>query len=56
MRQFDFKEQIALSYLQRYGSPPHLPGPSDDARYDDYGHYLVDIPKRRICAGEFCSK
>ena len=56
--------QAALSYLQRYGSPPQLPGPScqkrrrvtDDARYDGYKHYLVEIPKRRRCAGEFCSK
>ena len=51
-------------YLQRYGSPPQLPGPScqkrrrvtDNARYDGYKHYLVEIPKRRRCAGEFCSK
>ena len=64
MPQFDFKEYIALSYLQRYGTPPQLPGPScpkrkrviDDVRYDGFKHYLVEIPKRRRCAGEFCSK
>ena len=64
MRQFDFKEHIALSYLQRYDSPPQLPGPLcqkrkkviDDVRYDGFKHYLIEIPKRRRCAGEYCSK
>ena len=64
LRQFDFKEHIALSYLQRYGSPPQLPWPLcqkrkkviDDVRYDGFKHYLIEIPKRRRCAGEYCSK
>ena len=64
LSQFDFKEHIALSYLQRYGSLPQLPGPLcqkrkkviDDVRYDGFKHYLIEIPKRRRCAGEYCSK
>ena len=70
MRQFEFKEQIALTYLTRYGIPPQGAGrpPSftgkgdkrvlEDIRYDNIGHYLVETPenKRRRCAGDGCKR
>ena len=67
--QLDFKEQIAESYLKRYGIPPKGPGrPSqgetgckrvlDDIRFDGIEHYLIETPnrKRRRCAGNLCNK
>lgn len=70
LMQCAFKEQLAETYLKRYGVPPKGKGrpPSylgqedkrvlDDIRYDGMEHYLVETPgkKRRRCAGDGCQK
>lgn len=70
LSQFEFKEQIAQTYLTRYGTPPKGAGrpPSystkgdkrvlEDIRFDGIEHYLVETQdnKRRRCAGEGCKK
>ena len=70
LARFEFKKQIAQTYLTRFGTAPKGAGrtPShptkgekrvlDDIRFDAIQHYLVETQenKRRRCAGEGCQK
>ena len=70
LTQFEFKEQIAQTYLTRFGTAPKGSGrtPShptkgekrvlDDIRFDGIHHYFLETQgnKRRRCAGEGCQK
>ena len=70
MTQFEFKEQIAQTYLTRFSTPPmsvrRLPSYStkgekrvlDDLRFEGMQHYLVETReiKRNRCSGEGCQK
>ena len=65
-----FKEDLAQTYLARYGTPPKKSTKLfmsnnggrkrvvDELQYDGIEHYLVETSKkkRRICAGENCTK
>ena len=65
-----FKENLAQTYLARYGTPPKKSTKLfmsnnggrkrvvDELQYDGIEHYLVETSKkkRRICAGENCTK
>ncbi len=70
LSQLKFREQLAETYLTRFGNPPKGCGKTptqtlsgnnrviDDIRYDNFNHLLVPTKsnKRRRCAQEGCNK
>lgn len=68
LRQFEFKEYIAQSYITRYAISPKGPGRPksgsstnvtrvlDDVRYIGIDHYLVETPEKKRCPGDGCKK